>query len=81
MLPIDFGPANLNHALARITLKNSELAKYAATYISSTIPQRILNVVGSGRTVQTGLRMSDIKNLQIPIPPKSERDKMMVKIY
>ena len=77
ILPINYGPANLNQALARITLKNKNMIPYVATFLSSKIPQQILNVVGSGRTVQAGLKLSDIKNLEIPIPPLNEQQKIM----
>jgi len=77
MVPIDYGPANLNQALARITLKDKNMIPYIASFLSSKIPQQILNVKGSGRTVQAGLKLSDIKNLEIPIPPLNEQQKIM----
>ncbi len=76
-----YGPANLNQALARITLKDPEMVSFVALFLSSKIPQRILSVVGSGRTVQAGLKMSDIKNLIIPVPPKRELEEIVRKIY
>ena len=76
IMPQNYGPANLNQALARITLKNKKIIHYVASFLSTTIPQQILSVVGSGRTVQAGLKLSDIKNLQIPIPPFEEQQKI-----
>jgi type I restriction enzyme, S subunit len=77
IVPKDYGQANLNQALARITLKDKKIIPYVAAFLSSKIPQQILNVVGSGRTVQSGLKLSDIKNLEIPIPPLEEQQKIM----
>lgn len=77
IMPKNYGPANLNQALARITLKDEKMVQYVAIFLSSKVPQQILHVVGSGRTVQTGLKLSDIKNLWIPIPPLKERQKIV----
>jgi len=76
VLPENYGEANLNQALARITLKEKQMVTYVSTFLSSKIPQQILNVLGSGRTVQAGLKLSDIKNLEIPIPPLPEQQKI-----
>jgi restriction endonuclease S subunit len=48
------------------------MVQFVAAFLASIIPQQILSVVGSGRTVQAGLKMSDIKNLLIPIPSRDE---------
>jgi len=77
VVPKDYGPANLNQALARIQLKDNELVNYVSMFLVSKIPQQILSVVGSGRTVQAGLKMSDIKDLIIAIPPKEELKKII----
>ena len=76
IVPENYGPANLNQALARITLKDKESVFYIASFLASKIPQQILNVVGSGRTVQAGLKLSDIKNLKIPLPPLPEQQQI-----
>ncbi len=76
IMPIDYGSANLNQALARITLKDKKILPFVALFLSSKISQQILNVIGSGRTVQAGLKLSDIKNLEIPIPPLQEQTKI-----
>jgi len=76
VVSIDYGPANLNQALARITLKDKKMVPFVSSFLSSKIPQQILSVVGSGRTVQAGLKLSDIKNLEIPIPPLDEQQKI-----
>jgi len=73
VVPSNYGPANLNQALARITLKDKQFVRYVSMFLSSKIPQQILRVVGSGRTVQAGLKMSDIKNLEIPLLPLEEQ--------
>ncbi len=77
VVPEDYGPANLNQALARITLKDKDMIPYVVAFLSSKIPQQILNIVGSGRTVQPGLKLSDLKNLDIPIPPLEEQQKII----
>lgn len=80
VVPVGYGPANLNQALARITLKDLNIVPFVAMFLSSKVPQGILSIVGSGRTVQAGLKMSDIKNLIIPIPPKKELEEIIRKI-
>jgi len=77
VLPIDYGRANLNQALARITLKNKENVVYVALFLASMIPLQILSIIGSSRTVQAGLKLSDIKNLQVPIPKNNEQQKIV----
>ncbi|MCJ8306839.1 MAG: restriction endonuclease subunit S [Nitrosopumilus sp.] len=76
ILPEDYGPANLNQALARINLKNKKYVKFVSMFLAYGLPQKILNIVGSSRTAQPGLRMSDIKNLIIPIPEQDEIKKI-----
>ena len=78
ILPKDYGPANLNQALARISLNDKTLVNYVTTFLSSNLPQQILSVIGSGRTVQSGLKLSDIKNLEIPFPSLEEQEKIML---
>ena len=55
----------------------STLFSFIGTFLSSKIPQKILNIIGSGRTVQPGLKLSDIKNLEIPIPPFEEQHQIV----
>jgi len=76
IVPKNYGEANLNQALARISLKDKEMTRYVAMFLVSSIPQEILHVLGSSRTVQPGLKMSDIKNIVIPLPQKKEREQI-----
>lgn len=80
IVPPDYGEANLNQALARISLKNQGFVKFVAMFLASNIPQEILHVVGSSRTVQPGLKLSDIKKLKIPLPQKKEQEKIISSI-
>jgi type I restriction enzyme, S subunit len=77
----DYGPANLNQALARIELKDKKLVEYVSRFLISKIPQFILGVIGSSRTVQAGLKLSDIKNLKIPIPSDNGHEMIARTLY
>src|SRR6185437_15758325 len=77
VVPEDFGPANLNQALARIHLKENELVPFVSLFLSSHLIQQILLAMGTGRAIQDGLRMGDIRNMRIPIPARIERIKII----
>ena len=73
VVPENFGPANLNQALARIHLKDNDLVPFVSLFLSSHLIQQILLAMGTGRAIQDGLRMGDIRNMRIPIPTHLER--------
>lgn len=70
IVPIDYGPANLNQALARIKVdQNIVLPEYLVRVLNSDNVKIYLTNRGSEKAIQPGLKMSDIKNLIIPLPP------------
>lgn len=68
IIPSDFGEANLNQALSRITLCNNVIPEYVLLFFKSNLGKLQIYRYGGGRAVQDDLKMSEIEHFKIIVP-------------
>jgi restriction endonuclease S subunit len=79
IVPNYFGNTNLNQALSRIKLKDGYSVEYVVYYLKSQIGKLQINRFGSGRAVQDDLKMSEIEDFKIILPPSEIQNEIVSK--